>query len=155
MQEKLYVHYGQDKFNPFHEYKYNTYAEKISKPPYGLWGSPVTAHYSWENYCIENNFRIEKLDKKFYFVLASNAKILTITSIKDIDNYVIDTKEDFCLFRFKLDIQRIMREYDGLELIHNEDNYYELHDSLFFSYDADSIVVWNLMRVIQIDEKYI
>ena len=41
-----------------------------------------------------------------------------------------------------IDFDRMSKDYDGLELFILDD-YCNLHDGMFYTWDCDSIVIWN------------
>ena len=50
-----------------------------------------------------------------------------------------------------IDFEKIYQEYDGMELYMIE-NYSEFYNSyLFNSYDVDSLIIWNLDKIIPIE----
>lgn len=141
VRRKRFVHYGQNEFDPV---KYNRGTCHISnKPPIGFWGSPVTAYYSWEEYCKNNNLLLNRLNKKFYFHLTASARILKVRKVNDILPYVKEEDSSFVI-----DFSKIMRYYDGMELSHSKKTYNNLHYTFFYTWDVDSIVVWNMNCIV-------
>ena len=119
------------------------------KPRYGLWASPTDADYGWRQWIESEDFRVDEYTQSsFEFDLSSGARILHIYSEDDIMPFIIKDKEFGMFFMSKtaigdrIDFDRIAGDYDGLEL-HLSDNYGELHDSIFYTWDCDSIVIWN------------
>ena len=80
-----YIHYGNTKYDDslFKPIK-NIY---WLKPAGGLWASRVDAKFGWKDWAERNNFRKHTLDSNncFYFELSSNARILRINSIHDLE----------------------------------------------------------------------
>ena len=147
MRSKEYIHYGSNKFDirKFNEFsgRKDEYFTGLNKPAkyIGLWASPVNANYGWKEY-VEDNWGEEsyRLKNSFKFTLRPDARILTVRCEKDIERYI---KYDGCyIFDGEIDFRRIARRYDGMELIHGE-NWVELHDSYFYTWDCDSIIIWN------------
>lgn len=144
MSSKTYIHYGSDvfdmeKFNSIKDLKRDN--RGINKPDFGLWASPVDTDFGWKDWCEGEEFHLDRLDKRFTFTLSEDAKILTVRGLDDVKDYTSYIDERITLFKV-LDFDRIMRRFDGMELIH-EDRYSELHDSFFYTWDCDSIVIWN------------
>lgn len=144
---KQYIHYGNDHFDIdiFNEKKANPRDNSfMNKPPYGFWASPVGSDYwTWREWCESEDWHTERLDISFEFTLTKKAKILTVRSREDIFPYLI---ESITLCKKPvLDFNRIMAEYDGMEIIHghNGKNFMDLHYNEFYSWDVDSIVIWN------------
>lgn len=139
---KQYIHYGSSCFDLdiFNEKKANPRNNSyLNKPPYGFWASPVGSDYwTWRDWCESEDYHTDRLDKSFKFTLTKKARILTVRSREDIFPYLIPKK----YFSYKLDFYRIMKDYDGMELIHGN-RYLELHDNEFYTWDVDSIVIWN------------
>lgn len=143
---KQYIHYGSSCFD------INIFKEKaanpgdngfLNKPPYGFWASPVGSDYwTWREWCENEDYHTDRLDKSFKFTLTKKARILTVRKREDILRYLI---ESVTLYKPVLDFNRIMAEYDGMELIHGHDgkNFMDLHYNEFYSWDVDSIVIWN------------
>lgn len=62
MSENIYIHYGSDKFEK-ELFMSIVNRNMINKPFGGLWASDIKADQPWEKWCIDNDFRIDKLDK--------------------------------------------------------------------------------------------
>ena len=151
---RKYVHYGNDHFDldKFKE-KINLGRDNyyLNKPPYGLWGSPVCTDLSWRDWCEGEEFHLDSLNSHFIFSVKDTAKILTVKKDKDIWKYL---KQYPKMHSSYLDFNVIMKEYDGMELIH-ADNYWELHTNpgRFNMWDVDSIVIWNPNVIIENGEE--
>lgn len=161
MSSKVYRHYGANHFDPTHKLG----GGHMGKPN-GLWASPKKPHkevYTWEQWCRNEDFHLEKLNHFFDFRLKKGTKILRIHNLSDIIPYLKereDYKEYSELFpslvaadptRYKkLDMEKIHTNFDGMEVYMGQ-NWCELHDSeMFYPWDVDSLVLWNLDRVITI-----
>ena len=160
---KLYIHYG----SPFLiQEKRTAWFDPITNKPNGvLWASPVYSYWGWKDYLEAENWRTSTLQSYFKFRLKSGTNILIIKEIQDIFPYLIDKNgniptdeelrnHDFSLKniedsnRFKINFDRIQNEFDGMEIYYSN-NYSEFHNSyLFYSYDYDSIAIWNLDKII-------
>ena len=152
---KIYIHYGSDKFDidKFHGFENTIYSDlAINKPApkVGLWGSPTDCWLSWRDWCEDEDFHTENLEKSFTFTLSPEAKILTVQKCSDVEAFYkswseidesFDSLHDLCK---AIDFQAIFDAgYDGVELVHSQKYYMELHMGPFYSWDVDSIVVWN------------
>lgn len=142
---KRYIHYGSEKFDKDRFKTFSGLEEEFrnfrNKPGVGvgIWASPVDAEYGWREWCENEDFYTEKLDRHFEFTLKPDAKILTVTSVNDVEDYLFYSK---IFLAGILDFEKISKDYDGMEIIHG-DNYTNLHDDLFYTWDCDSIVIWN------------
>jgi hypothetical protein len=140
---KQYIHYGSSCFdiNIFKEKATNPRDKSfMNKPPYGFWASPVGSDYwTWREWCESEDYCTDRLDASFKFTLTKKARILTVRKREDIFPYLIPIAH---FGGYKLDFNKIMKDYDGMELIHGN-RYLELHDNEFYAWDVDSIVIWN------------
>lgn len=158
MASKIYRHYGAVVFDSTHELG----GGHMGKPD-GLWASPKKSYdcsYTWKDFCISEEFRLESLKHYFDFRLKKGTRILRIHSISDIIPY-LEKKDDYDeysrefpllakdpTFHKKLNMKRIHKQFDGMEVYMGQ-NYSEFHYSDMFNvWDVDSLVIWNLDRVI-------
>lgn len=145
---KLYIHYGHRNFSKERVTKMRNGPGgnmAINKPDFGLWGSPVDCEFGWKEWCESEDFHTDTLDRYFVFKVKDGAKIFTVRKNDDISDYLCTPYMYTIEYMFPpkyIDFNKIMKEYDGMELIH-EDNYSSLHYSYFYSWDVDSIVVLN------------
>lgn len=157
--KKIYVHYGSNLFDP----------TKFTKPnytwckPYGLWASPKDATFGWKRFCESEEFNLERLEKSFEFELRKDAKILQIRSLKDAKPFFIKKNDEerssyashYLLdAEYKLDLNRIYKEFDGIELFFSN-NYNEFHyaSEIFSGWDVDSLIIWNYNKIKINEEK--
>ena len=150
--KKIYIHYGSSKFDPNHKLG----GGHCGKPN-GLWASPRYSDWGWRAWCENEEFHTDRLNRHFKFRLQKGTRILKVKCLDDILPYLkkSDYFRDFSpfmdcdpTFGRKLDIPKIMENYDGME-VYMSDNYGELHNSsMFYVYDVDSLVIWNLDKVI-------
>ena len=143
---KVYIHYGSDMYDP------GRMREKPwpfkDKPTYGLWGCDINEPYGWKEWSEDNDFHTDRLSKSFKFKLRENTRLLEVHKIKDICKYTYydDYLESWCL-----NFQELSKDFDALELF-IDDDYNRLHySSIFWSWDINSIVVWNPDSIIQVD----
>lgn len=148
---KAYVHYGAKAFDhdKFLELKdkgilHHDWRKGINKPDYGLWASPVDTDFGWKEFCTNEDFRTDRLSESFTIELSDDAKVFTVTKLDDIpSDYITESKNRYGAESYNLNFDRIMEDYDAMELIHSDGHYSELHDGLFYAWDIDSIVIWN------------
>lgn len=148
-----YIHYGASEFDP-HFSKQHTgesadWMHRLNKPHKGLWGCRKDSEYDWKEFCEDEEFRTSSISKHFCFRLAKNAKILRLKSTYDCIEYEIKTDCN-ALFGHQLDMAKIMNEFDGMEVLNA--NSYRMRYGYFYGWDVDSIVVWNLDKVIPVKE---
>lgn len=171
-----YIHYGSDHFDKFlFKPLKNRRTFPASKPDVksGLWASPVDSKYGWKDWVIEQDFGAD-LQKSFKFQLKNQDKIFDVSTIEDaidlIKRYYLKETEFHKLYyvdsletildniasknvflasnSFLLDFEKMQNDgYTGLE-IHIAKNpmfYY-----LFYGWDMDSIIVWNVDEIIPV-----
>ena len=145
---KHYVHYGSTEFDPkrlenqVRIFKNGGYITGVNKPR-GLWASPTDSRLPWRDWCISEDFRTETLDKCFEFDISEKASILHLHMLEDAEPYIIETPSDIDDYTYRnLDLPKLYAEFDGMELHFSED--YRFHmNSIFETWDVDSLVVWN------------
>lgn len=126
-------HFSREKFNPIENHGH------WFKPKGGLWGSPVFTEFSWKQWCIDNNFKLDKLSEYFYFILTSDARVLTVKSSSDLERLPkIPETENFRGSTF-LDFEKLKQDYDALIVLFGGDLDFES----LLSWDCDSILVLN------------
>lgn len=136
--EKIYIHCGSNEFKP--ELVKKSYA-RWDKPS-GLWASPEDAEFSWKDWCECEEFHVDRLKSSFRFTLKKIAKVLQVYSLADIKPFLSDNPESL-FWQKKLNLNEIYSKFDAME-VHMSANWCELHDfHLFYTWDVDSIVIWN------------
>lgn len=142
---KIYVHDGHSNFD-INLFKHISCRENFNKPLGGLWASPVDSSYTWEQWCLDNNFNYTIGEDKYFqgeqfrFKLKDNARLLSITSAKQLDE-LPQIKNDLTSNIYKiLDFKKLEEEYDAIEVLISMDHqlYWDL-----YGWDVDSIVVMN------------
>ena len=146
MEKPIYIHYGSDVFDPKitleAKYAKRFWDTGCYIKPGGLWASPENAYISWKEWCESEDFHTDRLDKSFRFHLKDGARVLDIFKLLDLRGYTVHGATPFG-HNLYLDLDMIYRDYDAME-VHHEDNYWELHGSTIFNaWDVDSICVWN------------
>lgn len=144
-EHKIYVHDGHSNFD-INLFKQISCRENFNKPLGGLWASPVDSPYTWEQWCLDNNFNYTIGEDKYFqgeqfrFKLKDNARLLSITSAKQLDE-LPQIKNDLTSNIYKiLDFKKLEEEYDAIEVLISMDHqlYWDL-----YGWDVDSIVVMN------------
>ena len=151
---ETYIHYGSEhfdisKFEPIKNI--GGVGGREVKPSGGLWASfydDSEDKYDWENFCIENDFNLDKTKTSFSFNLKKNSKVLLIDDIQKLkklqsDGYTRDMDERFAhLFHdlYCLDFEKLVDDgYDAIKVfIRSNDIYYAL-----YGWDIDSLLVLN------------
>lgn len=144
-EHKIYVHDGHSNFD-INLFKHISCRENFNKPLGGLWASPVDSPYTWEQWCLDNNFNYTIGEDKYFqgeqfrFKLKDNARLLSITSAKQLDE-LPQIKNDLTSNIYKiLNFKKLEEEYDAIEVLISMDHqlYWDL-----YGWDVDSIVVMN------------
>lgn len=155
--EVTYIHYGAKEFDP------TIFTEPMNEPGWlkpqghtGFWASPIDAGYGWKSWCEDNDFR-ECLDEvSFKFTVRDPEKIFYIDSL---ESYMEFLKQYGSKAVYpsvlgidrlhSIDFERMMEDgWDGLEI--SLTDYPHLYD-LFYTWDCDSILIFNKHAIIPID----
>lgn len=157
MNNPIYIHYGSDKFDRSRFKTFNPLAGLKggfnNKPVYGIgiWACRVDTDWGWKDWCESGDIHIERLEHSFRFTLDRFAKILTVKSNADIDRFIKPYNNSLMIMK-RIDFNAIVNAgYDGVELIHG-DKWEELHYGLFYSWDVDSIVIWNPDVIVEVND---
>jgi hypothetical protein len=147
------IHYGSNSFNPD---KFDPIQNKITnltnKPLGGLWTSPVNTKYGWKDWCLGNDFNLEKLEKSFTITLKEKANIFIVNSQKDLQRlpfYSEFNNENIIGFRYPkiaFDFEKLAKEYDAIWL--TEKGLMDTQDLTFplnlYGWDCESVLIMNL-----------
>lgn len=141
---KKYIHYGTlsfqlDKFQPIKNKAYGAV-----KPIGGIWASPIDAKWGWKQWCVSEEFRINKLSTSFEFYLDDNARVCHIKSVDDLKKLPRLQGLDSTLYC--IDFEKAMKKYDAIELHLSDEVVDDYLDSLYFKlygWDCDSILIMN------------
>lgn len=144
-----YIHYGHTVFdiNLFCPIKNRT---MFSKPFGGFWASKVNALYGWKDWCENENFCECSEKQSVIFTLSDSAKILTINSIKDLEE-LPKAKQPVevagSLFENYIDFEKLIElGYDAVEVnISSDDRLY----MALYGWDCDSILIMNPKIIIE------
>jgi hypothetical protein len=134
--KQQYIHYGADSYNKLKFKKVVGSHIGINKPIGGLWASPVDSNWGWINWCKQNKYHTERLDKYFKFTLVNGSRVFHIRTYDDMFKLPCVDNNDI-----EYDWLKIKQKYDAVEL-HITENYPLFHD-VFYSWDVDSIVILN------------
>ena len=141
-----YIHYGSNDFdiNKFDPIKNGeaAYLRVMEKPEGGLWASPINSKDNWHDWCLNNDFKVNQLEKSFTFTLKPGSKVLTIRTMQDI----IDIFEMLTVVPLgrrignHINFEELLKlGYDAIMVyISNVDVYYRL-----YGWDVDSLLVMN------------
>lgn len=137
---KTYIHYGASSFDVNHKLS----PERYDKPA-GFWASPVCTDWGWKNFCEAEDFLTETLNKSFRFQLKKGTRILKIHHPSDINPWL---KETDSFFHVGIDHEKLKKEYDGMEVFVSDCwGLFHNHMPIFWSWDVDSLVIWNMDKV--------
>ena len=147
MSENIYIHYGSDKFEK-ELFMSIVNRNMINKPVGGLWASDIKADQPWEKWCIDNDFRIDKLDKNFKFTLDDSANIVEWTAKADLKQVPTQDLSGY-LPEYLFDTMGVVPDFekmveDGVDAIklNLSKGDYELYYELY-GWDCDSILIMN------------
>ena len=141
-----YIHYGSTKFDPT-KFKRVKNTESLGiKPHYstGLWASPINSEDGWYNWCMEEGFNVDRLDKSFTFSLTKDARIFTIDSQVDLKLLHTRGLAGLRWFNFYLDFNKLRDVYDVLHLT-NEGQWNTRMTTTYslYGWDCECILVMN------------
>lgn len=139
-----YIHYGAtsfqlDKFQPIKNQEWGAV-----KPTGGIWASPIDAEWGWKQWCVSEEFRINKLSTSFEFYLDDNARVCHIKSVDDLRKLPRLQGLDSTLYC--IDFEKAMVKYDAIELHLSDEINDDYLDGLYFrlyGWDCDSILIMN------------
>lgn len=159
MEKEIYRHWGNNKFI-YSYFTPITNREWNNKPHGGLYACPTKdVDISWDNWCRDNDFMTDRLEKHFDFTLKDNARVLTIKDVKDLDKLPrVDVEgknliETFCIIDLNanIDFEKLAKDYDAIMVwiyrssdvdynnpLCSEGIYYKL-----YGWDVDTLLVLN------------
>ena len=129
-----------------------------------FWASPVDTNYGWKDWCEDEQFNLDRFECSQTFTLKETANICTIDSMESLkefmkkytkysdfdenhNNVLKDVTDDMDLNRwftfgsFKFDWNKVLHDYDGMEISH--DFNFNIMHNIFNTWDCDSICIWN------------
>lgn len=142
----LYIHYGSAKFNPRYFTQVTNKGQFPVKPDGGFWASRVGAKYGWRNWCEDEDFRLEKLNTHFRFLITPAARVFHIYSGKDLGR-LPHRNDCFDECYFYPDFEQMIKDgWDAIEihLSSTDENWRVggLNDRLC-GWDCDSTLIMN------------
>lgn len=153
--DKVYVVFGSDHFDRSMFVPITNESYPWVKPRGGMWSSPVNSEITWEAWCLDNRFGIEKLGKQFRFILADGSRVLKISSNKDLDDLYSRgyKRSDFDQYpylhddQYYLDFEKILADgYDAIQVTITNETYWSL-----YGWDCDTLLVLNPDSVVEIE----
>jgi len=142
---KKYIHYGDTEFKPDH---FNPIINRVcfNKPIGGFWASPYDSNRNWYEWCMDNDFRTDRLEKYFTFTVKDDTQILTIKNHNDLvrlKNYGLcldySSRYPFTKNEFYPDFKKLLDlGYDAMEVYMTDTIYMDL-----YGWDCDSLLVLN------------
>ena len=142
-----YIHYGSDKFdiNKFLPIVNQDY--DWTKPKQGgIWASPIDAEFGWQQWCISEDFHVNKLNNYFVFDLLPTARICHIRSIYDLKKLPKLSPIVQSMY-YNIDFELAKKRYDAIQLhLSEETRCGDYLESLYFKlygWDCDSILIMN------------
>ena len=138
---KIYRHYGAEHFDAEHVPE-----DQGTDKPLGLYACPRRTSEDWAQYCAEELQEPERAEFYFDFRLSRR---------EDDADYEQQRREFPSVYAHDptwgrhLNIEKLKR-FDGME-IYMSGNWSELyHTHMFYAYDVDTLVVWNMDKVIEV-----
>ena len=156
MNKKIYVHYGNDRFNPKHGMSMAT-----PYKPSGFWASPVDSSWGWKDWLLSEDYHTETLETSFEFCLKEGTRILQVRKPEDIIPY-LKKGENYEIYRrrqryyapmagMELDHEKLVQEFDAMELFLSEGYSLFRNNFIFSIWDVDSIVIWRPECVVPVE----
>lgn len=139
----VYIHYGDDKFEKPGSIRN---LDQFTKPSGGFWASRKGDPFGWKRWCEREDFRLNRLERSFEFVLKDFAKVAVLSNSKDLipmpklkdswkphkDSH--DLFVDWCC----LDFEALSKIYDAIEITNIRELYWDL-----YGWDCNSILIMN------------
>lgn len=168
MEEKIYIHYGHDHFDPnimgvlknSPEVRWSHWSKP--EPCSGLWASPIDAEFGWKEWCEQEQFQLWGLDTSFKFKITKPESIYRVESKDDImrmqdfvvpeqrDSYILTEQWDrkYAASSIPLDFEELQRKgYRGLEVNMTKCPFVY---SFLYGWDCDSILIWDPSIIVEI-----
>jgi hypothetical protein len=155
-----YIHCGHSFFDieKFEKPVNRRQTYSINKPYGGLWATPSSSNYTWRDWCLDNDYKVDSIGyDRFTFYLSDTARVYHIHSIEDANKlpvikpikYRFTDPLNIKVFNFDwgYDWEKIVEQYDAVQL-HLNENLMDLY-YLFSTWDLDSIVVLNPEVVVE------
>lgn len=126
------IHYGADKFI---KEAVRPVKNDWVKPYGGFWASPVNAERGWKEWCIAEDFELQRL--KRYFTVTFIGRVIVIDCVKDLDNLI-------WLSDAMIDFKTLSERIDAIYLTWNGqcETRFSCPRSLY-GWDCESVLVMN------------
>lgn len=151
--KREYIHYGHKHFDKSLFKEVRGWDNCTNKPYGGLWGSPVDTDWGWMNWCVSEQFHLDRYKDSFKFTLENGSKVFHIRNRNDIFKLPVAKYPDpnsFSCIGWYYDWDKIAKKYDAVELHFSND--YSLFHDVFYCWDVDSIIVLNPDIIREIEE---
>lgn len=146
-------HFGSDKLQPIMPVKNARYS---LKPAYGgLWTSPIDSDYTWQKWCINESFSLDKLKKSFRLNISVD-NLLVIDSIRDFEECIVKnaarkTNIGGGTVLLSIDYEALSQRYDGIwltgkGLIETR----RIQPLGLFSWDCETVLLFNEHPIIEV-----
>lgn len=169
MEQPIYIHYGDDHYDPAKMKRAKNQPYPWNKPDgdTGLWASRVDATYGWKDWCENENFR-ECIDEhSFLFSLKPDANVVMVHCLKDLfeipeadtSNYYSEREHIFDFIDdYRIDFEECLNEgIDAIELGWYGDEWADVKDDdmymALYGWDCDCILVLNPDVIIPIEKE--
>ena len=142
---KRYIHYNSNAYDKERLKKALT-KERLYRSlfkPHGLWASPVNAEIGWKEWCEDQDFHVDRLEKSFEFTLSPKAKVLTINKLEDAEDFLLIDSMPRYTPLCRLNHSLIYSRYDAMEVRISSDYIRLRGNNVFYGWDVDSICIWN------------
>ena len=141
-----YIHYGCNHFDINKFLPIVNQDHDWTKPKQGgLWASQVDTEYDWKQWCISEDFHIDRLNTYFTFELTPDARICHLRTCYDLKK-LPELQPIVVSSYYKIDFENAMKTYDAIQLHLSEQPEYDYKEDLYFKlygWDCDSILILN------------
>lgn len=148
------IHYASESFTLDHTRRYVQPEAHAFGKPTGFWVS-VAGDKDWPSWCRDEGFAIDRLAVEHAVTLASDANVLHIKSVHDLDNfhdrYAVETEDvrryPTRSFRsWPIGWQVVAEHYDGIIIAPYQWSH-RLNMEWYYGWDVASGCIWNLAAI--------
>lgn len=155
MNPGLLIHYGADIYDPA-KFKPVT-NDGIVKPRGGLWTSPVNSEHDWGQWCMREEFYVDRLDKSFTLQLKPTARLFIIDSKEDLNRMpVFNRYPDLTTYGHEIpsfDFERMADTWDAIWLTARGEWATRFsHPASLYGWDCETVFIMN-KEAIQLNTK--
>ena len=139
---QIYIHYGDTEFRT--PIPVRNCDPSFVKPHGGMWASRTNDEFGWIDWCKREEFRLERLNTCFEFKLKEGSRVLYLKDIDQLDDLPKlpslfgEYKKGDDYSTCNLDFEKLMEDYDAIELT----DVYEFYWALY-GWDCNSILIMN------------